>query len=162
MAAPEEPVLLRAHPSRLYSLRMYAGAVVLLLAAASVFLNTLLGFVAIPPVQVGPFPTHVWLILAASGMALLLIVTAEVRRIATTYTVTDSRIVRKAGVLSTTMDAVPYRQVERVEMKQSLLQRIAHVGTVAVDTGEDLLLIEHVPRPDAFERTISHRIAMIR
>ena len=162
MAAPAEQMLLRAHPSRLFSFGYYLAAGFLVLVALGLFLNDLLRFFTIPRPQVGPLSLVVWLILVAVVFAVLLVVVAEIRRVATTYTVTDTRVIRRQGIANITTDTVPYRQVERVELRQSLLQRIAGVGTVAVDTGEDLLLIEHVPKPDTFERTISQRIATYR
>ena len=162
MVAPAEQLLLRAHPSRLFSLGHYVAAGFLLLVALGLFVNNLLGIFAVPRPQLGVLALGSWLIVIAAVLAALLILIAEVRRVATTYTVTDTRVVRRQGIVNITTDAVPYRQVERVELRQSLLQRIGRVGTVAVDTGEDLLLLEHVPKPDAFERTISQRIATYR
>lgn len=164
MAAPAavEQILLRAHPSRLYSFGLYSGAGFLFLVAMGLLVNSFVHVFALPGTRLGPLSLEHWATVALVALAALLLLAAEVRRVATTFTITDSRVTKKAGIVNTTMDAVPYRQVERVELSQSLLQRIARVGTVTVDTGEDVLLIEHVSKPDNFERLISQRIAMYR
>ncbi len=162
MTAPSEQVFLKAHPSRLFSFGLYAAATLLFFVAIGLTVNRFLRLVDIPVTPLGPLMLETWLIIGFVVLALVLIFAAEIRRLATTYTITDSRIVRKGGIVSTTTDSVPYRQIERVEMRQTVLQRAVGVGTVAVDTGDDLVLIEHVSKPDVFERTINQRISLYR
>jgi len=162
MSAPSEQILMRTHPSRLYSLGYYAAAVILLLLAGGLLLNTVLEGFSFPGVAIGPMTLERWLIAIGATLAVVLLLVAEIRRIATTFTLTDFRVVKKQGILNILTNAVPYRQIERVEMDQSLIQRIVGVGTVRVDTGEDMLVIEQVPKPEVFERTISQRIATFR
>jgi len=162
VAAPSEKVLIRAHPSRLYSLGYYVAAGFLFLVSAGLLLNTYVGWFSLPVISAGPLTLGTMLTVIGAMLGLILALVAEIRRIATTYTLTDFRVVRRQGILNILTNAVPFRQIERIELDQSLIQRIVGVGTVRVDTGEDMLMIEQVREPGVFESTISQRIATFR
>ena len=70
----------------------------------------------------------------AAFFALLALLVAELKRKSTRYVITDNKIIRVDGILSKRTSMVPYTQLERVDVTQSLLQRILQIGTVVVDT----------------------------
>ena len=57
---------------------------------------------------------------------------------------------------------MPYTKVERVELLQSLLDRVLGIGTVVLDTGEDQILVAHVRSPRTIHQTIMTRIQRVR
>ncbi len=57
-----------------------------------------------------------------------------VRRIATTYTITNRRLTIRSGLLSTEMHETRLERVQNVNSRQRLLERMLGVGTVDFDT----------------------------
>ncbi len=83
---------------------------------------------------------------------------AELRRATIRYIITDNKIIREQGILSKDTQMVPYTQLERVDVRQSLVQRLLRIGTVVVDTGDDTLTIEMVPHPARIQELLSQRL----
>lgn len=152
-----EKTLLVTRPTRLISFGYYV-LFVLLAAAAFAFL---IGFV--PYVPDASVPLLGWSIDATAAvvlgfLALVVLLAAELRRISTRYMITDNKIIREDGILSRRTAIVPYTHLERVDLTQSLLQRLLRIGTLVVDTGDDSMSIEMVPHPGKIQELLSERI----
>ena len=143
-----EQTLLETRPTRLISFKYY---VLFVLAEA---LALILFADLVPQIQnaVGTISILGWslstilsVLLAALG--LLSLVTAELKRASTHYIITDNKIIRRDGILNKRTMMVPYTQLEKVDLNQSLLQRVLRIGTLNIDTGDDSITIDMVPSP---------------
>jgi uncharacterized membrane protein YdbT with pleckstrin-like domain len=116
---PGEDVVFEGHPSWRALLAFYlSGLVVSLLIAAIVALAASVG--------VG----------IAVGVVLiaLVIVVGFVRRMATTYMVSNQRLYIRRGILSKRIQQTRIDRVQNVNTDQSVIERILRVGTVDFDT----------------------------
>ena len=91
-------------------------------------------------------------------LAFLAFVTAELKRRTTRYIITDNKIIREDGILNKNTEMVPYTQLERVDLHQTLGQRILKIGTIVVDTGDDVLNIDMVRHPAKVQELLSARL----
>lgn len=102
----------------------------------------------------GSFAYHAWGIIAAIvlgvvayliegfglGVLVAVIVAAGVivfsflRRVATTYTITDERLIIERGILAKHMQQTRIDRVQNVNTNQSVLERVLRVGVVDFDT----------------------------
>jgi uncharacterized membrane protein YdbT with pleckstrin-like domain len=64
----------------------------------------------------------------------ILVVTGLVRRIATTYTITNRRLTIDVGLLSRSLHETRLERVQNVNSRQSMIERLLRVGTVDFDT----------------------------
>jgi uncharacterized membrane protein YdbT with pleckstrin-like domain len=94
-------------------------------------------------------------------IAIYCVLRAELKRYTTIYRITDNKIVRIDGILSKNTQMIPYTQLNRVDLRQSLLQRIFKIGTLAIDTGDDTLKIEMISRPKDVQELLSQRIGRL-
>jgi uncharacterized membrane protein YdbT with pleckstrin-like domain len=128
---PGEQVLYEGHPSWRAILDFYlkgilATAVVCLLVAlaTSIFGDEVeSGLVAI---------------IALVGVALTILV-GFVKRVATSYTITNRRLHIKRGIVSRTIQETRLERVQNVNYTQSVVQRVLQIGNVDFDTaaGDD-------------------------
>ena len=128
---PGERVLYEGHPSWRSILDFYikgflATAVVALIAA----LVTGLGE--------GGADSGLVTIIALVGVALT-ILAGFVKRVATSYTITDRRLHIKRGIVSRTIQETRLERVQNVNYNQSVIQRMLQIGDVDFDTaaGDD-------------------------
>ena len=72
------------------------------------------------------------------------------------YTLTDTRIIIKTGLLSTKKNYMPYRTVQDVNTSQSILARLFNVGTVSAFSAYDnnQIKLENVSNPSKVEEII--------
>ena len=152
-----EQTLLTTRPTRYIAFHYY------LLALLSLILAPLLYFPpfildAIPRYTIGPVTTGDILLVVFLFLALYSFVRAELKRATTFYVITDNKIIRRDGILSKNTQMIPYTQLERVDLNQSLGQRILHIGTVVVDTGDDTMKIDHIPHPEKVQQLLSQRL----
>lgn len=72
------------------------------------------------------------------------------------YTLTDSRIIIKSGLLSTKKNYMPYTTIQDINTSQSILARLFNVGTVSVFSAYDnnLMSIENISDPSKVEDII--------
>ena len=72
------------------------------------------------------------------------------------YTLTDSRIILKSGLLSTKKSYMPYTTIQDINTSQNILARLFNVGTVSVFSAYDnnLIKIENVSNPSKIEEII--------
>jgi len=154
-----EQTLLETRPTRLISFKYY---VLFVLAEA---LALILFADLVPQIQnaVGTISILGWslstilsVLLAALG--LLSLVTAELKRASTHYIITDNKIIRRDGILNKRTMMVPYTQLEKVDLNQSLLQRVLRIGTLNIDTGDDSITIDMVPSPTKVQDLLSQRM----
>ncbi|MCD6016708.1 MAG: rane-flanked domain protein [Solirubrobacterales bacterium] len=77
-------------------------------------------------------------IIAVVGVALTILI-GFVKRVATSYTITDRRLHIKRGIVSRTIQETRLERVQNVNYHQTVLQRMLQVGDVDFDTaaGDD-------------------------
>jgi uncharacterized membrane protein YdbT with pleckstrin-like domain len=117
---PGERVLFEGHPSWRAILGFYLKGI--LLAALAGLLATLFG---------ADGGTVFLVVLAAIGLTVLI---GFVKRIATTYTITDRRLNIKRGIVSREVQETRLERVQNVNYRQSVYQRIMQIGDVDFDT----------------------------
>ena len=153
-----EQTLLVTRPTRLLSLGYYV-LMAFVWAIAGAFLLDLVPFVPegiTIPVLGWSLETFAAVVFFVFGLISLLY--AELVRKSTRYIITDVKVIREEGILSKRTAMVPYSHLERVQVTQSLLQRILRIGTVVVDTGDDSISIDMVPKPSEIQRILSQRM----
>ena len=77
-------------------------------------------------------------ILALVGVALTILI-GFIKRVSTSYTITDRRLHIKRGIVSRTIQETRLERVQNVNYSQSVLQRVLQIGNVDFDTaaGDD-------------------------
>ncbi len=152
-----EQTLLTTRPTRYIAFHYYVLAILsLILAPLLYFRPSVLD--AVPVYTIGPVTTGDLLLVFFLLLALYSFIRAELKRATTFYVITDNKIIRRDGILSKNTQMIPYTQLERVDLNQSLGQRILHIGTVIVDTGDDTLKIDHIPHPEKVQQLLSQRL----
>lgn len=116
---PGENVLYEGHPSWRSILAYYLkGLLVTLIAGAIAYLLDGIGL--------------------AIGVAVLIVaivlLAGFIRRIATTYTITDQRLRIKRGIIARHVQQTGIDRVQNVNTNQSVIERLLQVGTVDFDT----------------------------
>lgn len=75
-----------------------------------------------------------WVVGAVVVIFAAVLLLGAIRRITTTYTITDQRLTIDHGLLSRDVHETRLERVQNVNCSQSLLERILRVGTVDFDT----------------------------
>ncbi|MBQ6630057.1 MAG: PH domain-containing protein [Methanobrevibacter sp.] len=72
------------------------------------------------------------------------------------YTLTDTRIIVKSGILSTKKTYMPYSTIQDVNSTQSIIARLFNIGTVSVFSAYDnnLMSLENISNPSEVEEII--------
>jgi uncharacterized membrane protein YdbT with pleckstrin-like domain len=123
--AAGERVIFEGHPSWRAILAFYMkGVVVSALAGAVVALATRIG---------GDVDSSLVFGVVLVALALTLLV-GFIKRIATTYTITDRRLHIKRGIISREVQETRLERVQNVNYNQGFFQRIVQVGDVDFDT----------------------------
>jgi len=94
------------------------------------------------------------------GCALVLLA-GLIKRIQTTYTITNRRLTIDAGILSRELHETRLARVQNVGVRQSLLDRILRVGDVDFDTAAEAgfdFAFRGVSNPHAIVRTVDQAI----
>lgn len=151
-----ETTLLNLRPTRLINFKFYVAWIVLWILSAIAFLD----------------PTHVivdWRLVgfrlqsylgAFLGLlGLVALFYAEFSRLTIRYTVTDSRIIRKDGLVRRKTNQMPFNKIERVELDQGLLQRIFKLGDITLDTGEDVIVLQSLGNVAVVQEELNRQIA---
>ena len=76
------------------------------------------------------------LLIAIAPLAVIICVGKIISYYRTTLTLTDQRLIFRRGVFSTHSSDIPYEQVEKVEVDQSLFGKIFHYASLEVMTGD--------------------------
>ncbi len=128
---PGERIVFEGHPSWRSTLGFYIKGVlaVALLAA----LVGLVSRIAEDEVKAS------WIAVAAVVALVVVLVAGYLKRMATTYTITTTRLVIRRGILSRAEQHSRIERIQNISTHQSFLQRVLRVGTVEFDTaaGED-------------------------
>lgn len=118
--SPGEQVIFQGHPSWRAILGFYLKGI--LIAAAAGLLATLFD------AEEG---TVFLIVLAAIGLTVL---AGFVKRVATTYTITNRRLNIKRGIVSREVQETRLERVQNVNYRQSVYQRVMQIGDVDFDT----------------------------
>jgi uncharacterized membrane protein YdbT with pleckstrin-like domain len=116
---PGEDVVYEGHPTWRALLAFYLGGLVLALAIGGA-----VGVGANVPIGV----------LCGVVVTLLVLIVGFVRRIGTTYMVSNQRLYIRRGILSKRVQQTRIDRVQNVNTDQSILQRVLRFGTVDFDT----------------------------
>ena len=128
---PGERVLYEGHPSWRAILDFYIKGI-----AATAVLALLVGLGT--NIFGDETDTGAGHVIALVGVALTILI-GFVKRVATSYTITDRRLHIKRGIVSRTIQETRLERVQNVNYNQSVLQRMLQVGDVDFDTaaGDD-------------------------
>jgi uncharacterized membrane protein YdbT with pleckstrin-like domain len=118
--SPDERVIFEGHPSWRAILGFYLKGI--LVAALAGLVVKLLG-------EDGG--TVFLVVLVVIGLTVLI---GFVKRVATTYTITDRRLNIKRGILSREVQETRLERVQNVNYSQSVYQRLMQIGDVDFDT----------------------------
>lgn len=154
-----EKTLLVTRPTRLISLRYYASMVLALILAGALYFRVIQAFVpSFPDPSFGGYALSTLLATFLAFLALLAFLAGELTRKTTRYIITDNKVIREDGILNKNTKMAPYTQLERVDLSQTLVQRILKIGTIVIDTGDDSLTIDMVRNPRQVQDLLSNRI----
>ena len=117
---PGENVLAHFHPSRFAFLKLYLAAIAL------VILLVVLWFVQLPA-MIQAYKTYMLLLLV---VAAIIIIVAEIKRQLNSYTITKTTIKEHTGILNISESSMNFDKISSSTVKQSLLDRIVHVGSI--------------------------------
>jgi uncharacterized membrane protein YdbT with pleckstrin-like domain len=118
--SPDERVIFRGHPSWRAILGFYLKGIVI--AALAGLIAKLFGAGA---------GTVFLVVLVVVGLTVL---AGFVKRVATTYTITNRRLNIKRGLVSREIQETRLERVQNVNYRQSVYQRIMQIGDVDFDT----------------------------
>jgi uncharacterized membrane protein YdbT with pleckstrin-like domain len=120
-----EEVIFQGHPSWRSILSFYFQALVVAAVAG--------GIAALVTAIGGGVSIGVVILVAAVVIALAVVV-GLVKRIATTYSITNQRLHIKRGIVARKIQQTRIERVQNVNITQSVVERILQVGTVDFDT----------------------------
>jgi uncharacterized membrane protein YdbT with pleckstrin-like domain len=150
---PGEHVFFHGHPSWRSILGFYVKGI-----AAAVLAGALVG--VITRLSSGK--------VSAAGVAItvvalcaLVLIAGLIKRVQTTYTITNRRLTIDAGIFSRELHETRLARVQNVGTHQSLLDRILRVGTVDFDTAAEAgfdFSFRGVSNPHAIVRTVDQAI----
>lgn len=146
--APGERILFEGHPSWRSILRFYV--IGLVIAAVVVAIADLAGA-----------GTGLVILLALAGAALVM-VTGLLKRIGTTFKVSDRRLWIRRGILSRSVQETRIERVQNVNTRQGMFERLLGVGTVDFDTaaGDDYeFAFRGVADPEGISQVVDRALA---
>jgi uncharacterized membrane protein YdbT with pleckstrin-like domain len=123
---PGEQVFFHGHPSWRSSPGLYLRG--LLLAVLAGALTGVITAAAAGKVEIG------WVILVVLLAFLATLAAGLIRRVRTTYTITDQRLTIERGIFARDLQETRLERVQNVNSRQSLPERMLGVGTVDFDT----------------------------
>jgi uncharacterized membrane protein YdbT with pleckstrin-like domain len=121
-----EQVLFEGHPSWRSIIGFYLKGLVL--AAVAGGIGALVSKIADDKVNGGIVAA------AALGVFALVLIVGFLKRISTTYTISNQRLHIKRGIVARHVQQTHLERVQNVNTNQSVLQRLLRVGTVDFDT----------------------------
>lgn len=120
-----ERVIFQGHPSWRSVLGFYLQGTLLAALAA--------GVAALVTLIAGGFEAGVVVAVALAALALVLVV-GFVKRVATTYSITNQRLHIKRGIVARKIQQTRIERVQNVNITQSVVERLMRVGKVDFDT----------------------------
>jgi uncharacterized membrane protein YdbT with pleckstrin-like domain len=121
---PGEKVIYQGHPSWRAILGFYLKGLVI---------------AAIAGVVVAVIDSTATGVIVAAAIAGITVLAGFIKRVATTYTISDRRLNIKRGIVSRKVQETRLQRVQNVNFEQSVYQRIMQIGDVDFDTaaGDD-------------------------
>ena len=107
----------------------------------------------------------VWVAAAVLVVFVVVLVWGLIRRIATTYTITNRRLTIRSGLLSRELHEPRLERVQNVGSRQRVLERLLGVGTVDFDTAGGAAYdfsFRGVEDPTAIVRTVNSALEDLR
>jgi uncharacterized membrane protein YdbT with pleckstrin-like domain len=123
---PGEKELFEGHPSWRSILGFYLKGLVV--AAVAGGIAALVSRIAKDEVKTG------WVVGAAVAVFAVVVLVGLLKRVSTTYVITNQRLHIKRGIISRRVQETRLERVQNVNTNQSALERILQVGTVDFDT----------------------------
>ncbi len=126
-----EQILYEGHPSWRAILDFYLKGI-----AATAVIALIVGFIT--GMGDGGADKGLVTVIALVGVALTILI-GFIRRVATSYTITNRRLHIKRGIVSRTIQETRLERVQNVNYTQSVIQRMLQIGNVDFDTaaGDD-------------------------
>ena len=99
------------------------------------------------------------LAIGSVGIAIAILVSANLQRRSQLVLVTDSRIVELKGIMHRSMSEVRIAAVQSTKIDQSVLGRLLNFGTVTLETGnDDPLVLANIAFPqELYQVLLDHR-----
>lgn len=154
---PGEIVFYDGHPSWLSSAGLYGRG--LLGAVAAGVLAGIVTVISAGHVQDG------WVALAVLAVFLILFAIGQVRRIQTTYAISNQRLTIETGIFSRQLHQTRLERVQNVNASQSLPERMLRIGTVDFDTAAEAQFdfsFRGVSNPRGIVRTVDRALHELR
>ncbi len=150
---PGEQIFFHGHPSWRSIVGFYVKGIL-----ASVIVGALVGVIT----RIGSKHVSVAAVLIAVVVCFaVMLIGGLLKRIQTTYTITNRRLTIEAGILSRELHETRLARVQNVGTKQSLRDRILQVGTVDFDTAAEAgfdFAFRGVSNPQAIVRMVDQAI----
>jgi uncharacterized membrane protein YdbT with pleckstrin-like domain len=150
---PGEEVFFHGHPSWRALLGFYVKGIL-----AAVIAGAIAGVIT----RVSSRTASVgWVTIVVLVVFVLVLLVGTIRRIQTTYTITNRRLTIDTGLLSRELHETRLERVQNVNCRQSLFQRMLGVGSVDFDTagGAEYDFTFHgVADPHAIVRTVDRAL----
>jgi uncharacterized membrane protein YdbT with pleckstrin-like domain len=154
---PGEEIFFHGHPSwRSLGLFYVKGLIAVLVAGVIAGLVTR---ISASHVQAG------WVSAAVVAAFIVLLVVGQLRRIGTTYSITNQRLTIQSGILSRDVHQTRLERIQNVNSSQSLFERLLRIGTVEFDTaGESQydFAFRGVSDPRGIVRTVDRALHVLR
>ncbi|MGI8865091.1 MAG: PH domain-containing protein [Solirubrobacteraceae bacterium] len=150
---PGERVFFHGHPSWRSILGFYVKGI-----TASVLAGALVGVITrVSSSKVSVVAVAITVVVCC----VLVLIAGLIKRIQTTYTITNRHLTIYAGILSRELHETRLARVQNVGTRQSLLDRILRVGNVDFDTAAEAgfdFAFRGVSNPHAIVRTVDQAI----
>jgi uncharacterized membrane protein YdbT with pleckstrin-like domain len=154
---PGEVVFFHGHPSwRSLALFYLKGLMITLLVG---IVAGIASAVADRTVQLG------WVIPVVLVVFVVLILAAQLRRLQTTYTITNQRLTIETGLLTRELHETRLERVQNVNSHQTLPQRLLRIGAVDFDTAASAAYdfsFHGVSHPRQIVRTVDRALRELR
>ena len=90
------------------------------------------------------------LLLCLVGVGLIIVLVRWLQALATTYEVTDQRLILRRGLIMKTVDEIELYRIKDVRLDYSLLNQLADIGTITLTstdrtTGDTVFVLKDVP-----------------
>jgi uncharacterized membrane protein YdbT with pleckstrin-like domain len=154
---PGEEIFFHGHPSWRSLALFYAKGLVLALLAGVI--AGLVTRIAANHVQEG------WVSVAVVVVFLVLVLVGQIRRIQTTYSITNQRLTIQTGILSRDVHQTRLERIQNVNSSQSLFERLLRIGSVEFDTAGESeydFAFRGVGNPSRIVRTVDRALHALR
>jgi uncharacterized membrane protein YdbT with pleckstrin-like domain len=90
------------------------------------------------------------LLLCLVGVGLIIVLVRWLQALATTYEVTDQRLILRRGLIMKTVDEIELYRIKDVRLDYSLLNQLADIGTITLTstdrtTGDTVFVLKDLP-----------------